>query len=854
LHRYYHLAKEHGFRARSAFKLVQLNKKYNFLADAQCVIDLCAAPGGWLQVCAKYMPMGSTIIGVDLCDIRPIRNVVCIKEDITSQKCRSILKKVLILKFCPYFCLSALMWVGFQEVAGKKVDVVLHDGSPNMGTSWVNDAYGQSELTLCSLKLATEFLKPGGIFISKIFRSQDYTALLWVLNQLFKKVEATKPPASRNTSAEIYAVCSVFTVFITFISKYIALIRFFDFLRATWRRPKSIRVFWTRITSSIPQRPLRRPPNRPTCSCCRTNPLVSAAVSIYNDFLFFLFQIFSISFFVCRFAGYSDTDTSLLYKHATIYDFISHPHALDMLGSVHALTMTDEASKPYANHPATDAEIRTLCSDLKVLSKADFKGLLRWRLKMVAYREQLEASLGDAAADKTEKLSRPLLTAEQRAAKDEAIAESELSSLERELAMRARRTKKKEAERRAKLRERLQSGGTEMEAADEESHGEGLFALNQIRDSKSLDALEVDQDYLPDEEEWNRSSGDDGSDSEVEEREVNDDVYFTDSDEEARFRRLEDDLDHVYDAYKQRQNILTKADRKKKLGQLGLEGDEIVAPVDDDADDTQAIANLKAAAKPIKSKNPLLVELNENEPVESEQRKAQRWFSKDVFAGIEDQLMNDEFASGVMSKPRKGAAAAAVAAVAAPARAKAAAKPAAVQDVDMLDADDESEEDSVPAAKKSRVGKSATASKSQTTAEVEEMPLPNTKKEKSRKRRRRQTRKGGDADGKESSYHDAEDKKQSFEEVPVASDYSSDSDAVAEALAIGKQFLKKRNKEDIIDSAYNRACFLFNFFMPFFCTDSFLFLFSQAMLSRTMVSCPHGLSRTRRNTMSRSCR
>lgn len=86
----------------------------------------------------------------------------------------------------------------------------MHDGSPNVGANWFKDAYSQSELTLASLKLAVEFMRPGGMFITKIFRSQDYTALLWVFNQLFSKVEATKPPASRSTSAEIYAVCSVF--------------------------------------------------------------------------------------------------------------------------------------------------------------------------------------------------------------------------------------------------------------------------------------------------------------------------------------------------------------------------------------------------------------------------------------------------------------------------------------------------------------------------------------------------------------------------------------------------------------------------------------------------------------------
>ncbi|CAG8487461.1 2393_t:CDS:10 [Diversispora eburnea] len=306
LDKYYHLAKDQGYRARSAFKLIQLNKKYNFLEKSKCLIDLCAAPGSWLQVANKYMPSASLIIGVDLVSIKPISNVITFQEDITSEKCRSRLR---------------------NELKNWKADVILHDGAPNVGISWLQDAFSQSELTLKALRLAVEFLNKGGTFLTKIFRSKDYNNLIWIFKQLFGKVEATKPASSRNVSAEIFVVCRDYLAPKKIDPKFLDPRSVFQDIDVGSTN-KSIDIL----------HPEKKRRNRD---------------------------------------GYEDGEY-LLYKEIPISEFINSDDPIKILGSASKLKFDDKI-KELLNHELTTEEIKACCEDLKVLSRKEFKSLLKWR-------------------------------------------------------------------------------------------------------------------------------------------------------------------------------------------------------------------------------------------------------------------------------------------------------------------------------------------------------------------------------------------------------------------------------------------------------------------------------------------
>ena len=311
LDRFYHLAKEHGYRSRAAFKLIQLNQKFDFLTKAVCVVDLCAAPGGWLQVASKYMPLNSIKLGIDLVPIKHINGCITLQADITTPKCLAMIKR---------------------EIKHVKADVVLHDGAPNVGADWNKDAYTQSELVLSSLKLATQLLRSGGTFVTKIFRSREYKNLLEVFKKLFKKVVATKPKASRTTSAEIFVICT------GYIAPTVVEPQLLD--------PKVV------FNDSLPDK---------------------------KDIVVSLKQLLTEK---KNRAGYNEDSKGLIYGTIKLSDFVKSMNPYQALKEASKIGI-DEEGKKYLDMVTPPDDLGDICKDVKVLGKRELSNLLRWRTRVL---------------------------------------------------------------------------------------------------------------------------------------------------------------------------------------------------------------------------------------------------------------------------------------------------------------------------------------------------------------------------------------------------------------------------------------------------------------------------------------
>ena len=182
---YRKLAKENMYRSRAVYKLSQINKSHHILKEGMKVVDIGAAPGGWLQIASKIIGPYGTIIGIDLKKIEPIPNVITIVGNIENEEDINNLLKII----------------------NGKVDVVLSDLSPNVSGLWEMDQLKQIDLSKKALEFTKKVLRENGSALFKVFQGENSADFIKELKNFFINVIITKPDASRKQSSEVYVIC-----------------------------------------------------------------------------------------------------------------------------------------------------------------------------------------------------------------------------------------------------------------------------------------------------------------------------------------------------------------------------------------------------------------------------------------------------------------------------------------------------------------------------------------------------------------------------------------------------------------------------------------------------------------------
>jgi 23S rRNA (uridine2552-2'-O)-methyltransferase len=181
---YYKKAKAENYRSRATYKLVQANEKYGFIKPHDVVVDLGAAPGGWIQAARKMTGKHGFVLGIDLKPIEPfpqdyIRTIVAdlTESDIAEQ----------ILSFLP-----------------RRPDVVISDAAPNVTGIWEVDHALQIDLATKAMDIALQILRPGGNFFVKLFEGGLMNEFIQNVKCNFEETKIVKPQASRAKSSEMY--------------------------------------------------------------------------------------------------------------------------------------------------------------------------------------------------------------------------------------------------------------------------------------------------------------------------------------------------------------------------------------------------------------------------------------------------------------------------------------------------------------------------------------------------------------------------------------------------------------------------------------------------------------------------
>jgi len=185
---YYQEAKRRGLRSRAYFKIEEIDRLFKIFSPGDIIIDIGAAPGGWLQYISNVIGYDGCVIGVDKLEIEEFYNrpnIILIKGDIFDTKTLEKIDNIL---------------------QGRKADVIVSDASPNITGVYEIDTYRIYEINKRVLYIAKKFLKRRGILVLKTFQGREEEKLQRLLKKYFRFIKIHKPRASRKRSSEIYYI------------------------------------------------------------------------------------------------------------------------------------------------------------------------------------------------------------------------------------------------------------------------------------------------------------------------------------------------------------------------------------------------------------------------------------------------------------------------------------------------------------------------------------------------------------------------------------------------------------------------------------------------------------------------